>query len=153
GGWQVVFRALARPEQTRASPPRPPGTHTAARPQSGSTCVTNCNSASWPNGAATGRKRATSANSKPIIASPTNPSDTAKWVQNPGCGWLAPMAGKTSGDTTAPTYAITQNTARTASFIRAAPGSSSARRTVERPRSPEHDDGKAKAPASGAFLV
>jgi hypothetical protein len=46
----------------------------------------NCSSASCPNGAATARKRATSANSSPIIASPVNPSATEKFVQNPWSG-------------------------------------------------------------------
>jgi hypothetical protein len=68
-----------------------------------------------PNGAATGLKRATSANSRPIIASPTNPSATEKLVQNPWSGWLAPITANTSGDTTTPIYAATQNTARVAS--------------------------------------
>ena len=62
----------------------------------------NCNSASCPNGAASGRNRATSANSSPIIASPTNPSATEKLVQNPCSGRLAPITANTSGDTTAP---------------------------------------------------
>jgi hypothetical protein len=58
--------------------------------------------ASCPNGAASGRKRATSTNSRPIIASPTNPSATEKFVQKPWSGWLAPITANTSGDRTAP---------------------------------------------------
>src|ERR687892_151121 len=63
-------------------------------------------------GAATVLKRATSANSRPIIASPTKPSATEKFVQKPWSGWPAPITAKTSGERTTPRYAITQNTAR-----------------------------------------
>jgi Haem degrading protein HbpS-like len=66
------------------------------------TAPDNCNSASCPKGAASGRKRATRTNSKPIMASPTNPSATEKSVQNPWSGPLAPITAKTSGDNTAP---------------------------------------------------
>jgi hypothetical protein len=62
----------------------------------------NCSSASWPNGAATSRKRATSANSKPIIARPVNPRATDTSVAKSWSGRLAPITANTSGDTAAP---------------------------------------------------
>ncbi len=55
---------------TNASPTRP-------------ICRWNCSGPSWPKGTATDLKRATSANSSPIIASPTKASATEKFVQNP----------------------------------------------------------------------
>jgi hypothetical protein len=51
---------------------------------------------------ASGRKRATSANSNPIIANPTNPRATEKSVQKSWSGRPAPITANTSGDSTAP---------------------------------------------------
>jgi hypothetical protein len=49
------------------------------------------------------------------MASPTNPRATEKLVQNPRAGLLPPKAANMSGAMTTPRYAITENTARTAS--------------------------------------